>query len=122
MQRGRLPFKGGEEKDQQVHWLSGVDRLVVETTTVSKRLVAFVAVQVVNVDGTERQVLRCDDCHGSLHRHLLHEWKERREELGLEMTWENVYWVVAEMKENWLERRNKYLAKIGRGALIDKTH
>ena len=118
MQRGKLPFRGGAELKRNEHWLSEVDCIIMEATTANRRLVDIAIIQAVEVDGKRRQVLRCDNCHGSLHRHVLYEWKERREELGLEVTWENVYRIISAMKENWLERRNRYLAKIGRRDLV----
>ncbi len=120
MQRGRLPVEGGEEKARLVEWLSEQDCVVLETVSMHRQVIWLVAVQVTKIDGMEHQVVRYDNCHGSLHRHLLYEWKERREDVSWDVSKENAFKIVDEIKELWRDRRSKYLAKIGRRDLIEK--
>ncbi len=120
MQRGRLPVEGGMEKKRHERWLSGTDYILVEITKIGGRLAKVFVAQIAEVDGVPHQVARYDNCHGRLHRHLLYDRRENREEPFPETGDKDVFRVIDELKENWKWRRNKYLWKIGRGDLIEK--
>src|SRR3989338_4594731 len=112
MKHWKFPF-WKEELEHRAWELSATDRLFMELIYSRHNIAQLVALQTLTIEGQEFEVIRYDGCHGSLHRHLLFERPERREELGWPLTKETRHRVIDDLKQHWVERREKFLRKIG---------
>ena len=113
MQLKVFPFEGKEERQQKVWELAPGNRIILEATFTRHNLVELVAIQTVEIDGRLHEVIRYDSCHGTLHRHLLFEGADVREELDWPLTKETRHRILDDLKQHWMERRTKFLQRRG---------
>ena len=115
MKLARFPFGEKEEKKRETWEPYPGSRIILEVAFTRHNIRRLLAVQTLEIEGESCEVIRYDSCHGVLHRHLLFDCADAREELGWPLTKETVHKIKDDLKKHWRERREKYLKKMKKG-------
>jgi len=80
-----------------------------DTDAETRKLTGFCVIQLLELDGQTREVIKFDCAHGKCHVHRYYKFAEHKEGLGREISTETLYECIDDIMKNWQKYRGWYM-------------